>query len=69
MTTKSPANPKQAYRFNLLLHEAGLTQAGLAEEIKTSPNTVWRWASGRQKPMGIVWAYLELRAKVENLTK
>jgi transcriptional regulator with XRE-family HTH domain len=58
---------ESADRFKALLARLGIRQSQLARDIQMDPNTVSRWANGRQRPDNVVWAYLELRAKVKEL--
>lgn len=57
---------ESAERFRTLLAHIGIRQAQLARDIGMDPNTVSRWATGRQKPDNVLWAYLELRASVQD---
>jgi len=53
-----------ANRFKRELMRLGLKRSDFAKEIGMDPNTVSRWATGWQKPSGIVWAYLRLRRSI-----
>jgi DNA-binding transcriptional regulator YiaG len=66
MSKESP-DLASARRFKALLDRIGIKQAQLARDIDTPANTISRWATGRQTPGPVVWAYLELRAKVKEL--
>jgi DNA-binding transcriptional regulator YiaG len=57
----------QAIRFREMLKRTGMKQAEFARTIDMKPTTVSRWATGWQRPPGIVWAYLELKARVKEL--
>ena len=54
-------NAEIAKLFRSQLKELGISQAQLARDIGMSPMTVSRWATGAQRPDGIVFAYLKLR--------
>lgn len=58
MSEKSPPDLANAKRFGALLARIDIKQAQLARDIKMDPNTVSRWATGRQRPDNVVWAYL-----------
>lgn len=67
MARNSAPDAASAKRFKELLARIGVRQSQLARDIDMDPNTVSRWATGRQRPDNIVWAYLELRAKLEEI--
>lgn len=67
MSRNSTPDLQSARRFKELLDRIGIKQSELARELDIPANTVSRWATGRQQPFRVVWAYLELRAKVKEL--
>ena len=60
-------NDMQGKRFKDMIRRIGIKQAQFAREIDMDVNTVSRWAQGTQRAPGLLWAYLELRAKVKEL--
>lgn len=69
MSRNSPPDLQGARRFKELLDRIGIKQSELARELEIPPNTVSRWATGRQTPFKVVWAYLEQRAKLEEMVR
>jgi DNA-binding transcriptional regulator YiaG len=69
MSRNSPPDLESARRFRALLDRLAISQSDLARELEMPPNTISRWATGRQAPVKVVWAYLELRAKLEEMVR
>jgi DNA-binding transcriptional regulator YiaG len=56
-----------ARKFKMMMAEAGISQARLAELIDVHPNTVSTWATGAVQTPGPVAAYLRLVGRVRDL--
>lgn len=56
-----------AKRFKDEMGRLGLKQAEFAKRIEMDPNTVSRWATGAQRPPGILWAHLRLLTKLREV--
>ena len=61
MKTRQNADLRQT------LVELGMSQADLARVAEVDTTTVSRWATGKRRIPGIVWAYLNLKREVREL--
>lgn len=51
------------------LNELDMSQADLARIAEVDTTTVSRWANGRRRIPGLVWAYLDLKREVRELAE